>query len=999
MPVSFLTDEQQRRYGRFDGEPSADQLARYFYLDDADRELIGRRRWDHMRLGFAVQLCTVRFLGTFLDDPTDVPCSVIGTVGMQIGVDDGDCLKRYAEGKSRWDHAGEIRETYGYRAFSDPIVQFRLNRWLYALCWTGTDRPSVLFDRAVAWMLANKVVLPGLSKLERAVARVRSRANKRLWQRLTERVTPAQRQRLESLVVVPETGRKSPLDRLRDGPVLQSPAELGRAVERLEEVQQIAADLPSLDRLPTSRITALARFANAAKAQAVARLPDDRRIATLLAFVRTLEASAHDDVLDLFDVVVTAMFSDAKAVGQKDRLGSIRDLDAAAQKLKQACAVLLDGTTSNAGVRRAVFSLVTREELVEAVAQIDNLTRSHDDLYFKELRAQHRRLRFMPALFRAASFAAAPAGKPILEAIEYMRTVLDEKRRPGPAPTAFVPEGWKRQVRDESGAIDMTGYRLCLLDRMRAALRRRDLFVEPSFRYSDPRKGLLDGAAWEAARPAVCRTLGVPSKASEEIQRLSQRLDEAFRHTAANLSKNASLRIEEVGGDPDLVLSPLDKLEEPQSLVDLRSAIDARMPRVDLPELVLEIQARTGFADAFCHASEARARAQDIATSVSAVLVSEACNTGLEPMIRADVPAMRRSRLGWVKQNYIRADTLTAANAKLVAAQNGIDLVQAWGGGEVASADGIRFVVPIRTIHAGPNPKYFGRERGVTYYNMTSDQYTGLNGVVVPGTLRDSLVLLSVVLEQETELKPVEIMTDTGAYTDAIFGIFYLLGFQFSPRIADSGGSRLWRIDPKADYGAFNRLATDRVNLNLIAEQWDDLLRLAGSLKLGVAQASGLMRMLQTNNSPTKLARALADLGRIIKTMHLLNFFDDEAYRRRILVQLNRGEARHMLARAIFHGKRGELRQRYRQGQEDQLGALGLIVNAVVLWNTIYIDAALKQLRKDGFAIRDEDVARLSPLGHEHINMLGRYTFTLPDVVARGGLRPLRNPALVPEDA
>jgi TnpA family transposase len=275
---------------------------------------------------------------------------------------------------------------------------------------------------------------------------------------------------------------------------------------------------------------------------------------------------------------------------------------------------------------------------------------------------------------------------------------------------------------------------------------------------------------------------------------------------------------------------------------------------------------------------------------------------------------------------------------------------------------------------------------------MTSDQFTGLNGVVVPGTLRDSLVLLSVVLEQETELKPLEIMTDTGAYTDVILGICYLLGFQFSPRLADSGGARLWRIDPKADYGALNRLATDRVNLNLIGEHWDDLLRLAGSLKLGVAQASGLMRMLQTNNSPTKLARALADLGRIIKTMHLLNYFDDEAYRRRILVQLNRGEGRHMLARAVFHGKRGELRQRYHQGQEDQLGALGLIVNAIVLWNTIYMDAALNQLRKEGFPVRDEDVTRLSPLGHEHINMLGRYAFTLPEPVARGELRPLRNP-------
>ncbi len=613
----------------------------------------------------------------------------------------------------------------------------------------------------------------------------------------------------------------SPLDRLRDGPVLQSPAELGRAVERLEEVQSIAAGLPSLDRLPSSRIITLARFANAAKAQAVARLPDDRRIATLLAFVHTLEASAHDDLLDLFDVVVTGMFADAKVAGQKDRLGSIRDLDAAAMKLKQACTVLLDEATSNAEIRRVVFGLISREELIEAITQIDNLARPHDDQYFKELRAQHRRLRFMPALLRATAFAAAPAGRPILEAIEYVRTMLDEKRRPGPPPTTFVPEGWMRQVCDENGTVDMTGYRLCLLDRMRAAIRRRDLYLEPSFRYSDPRKGLLEGAAWEAARPAVCRTLGLSSQANEELQRLSQRLDQAFRHTAANLPNNPSLRIEKVGGDLDLVLSPLDKLEEPESLVALRNAVDARMPRVDLPELVLEIQARTGFADEFNHASEAKARAQDIATSICAVLVSEACNTGLEPMIRSDVPALRRSRLGWVKQNYIRADTLTAANAKLVAAQNGIELVRAWGGGEVASADGIRFVVPIRTIHAGPNPKYFGRERGVTYYNMTSDQYTGLNGVVVPGTLRDSLVLLSVVLEQETELKPVEIMTDTGAYTDAIFGIFYLLGFQFSPRIADSGGARLWRIDPKADYGAFNQLATDCVKPNSIGEQWE----------------------------------------------------------------------------------------------------------------------------------------------------------------------------------
>jgi TnpA family transposase len=301
--------------------------------------------------------------------------------------------------------------------------------------------------------------------------------------------------------------------------------------------------------------------------------------------------------------------------------------------------------------------------------------------------------------------------------------------------------------------------------------------------------------------------------------------------------------------------------------------------------------------------------------------------------------------------------------------------------------------------HSGPNPRYFGQERGVTFYNLVSDQFTGLNGITVPGMLRDSLVLLSVVLEQQTELQPTEIMTDTGAYTDTMFGIFHLLGYQFSPRLADIGGSRFWRVDQKANYGALNALAAQRINTTLIAEHWEDLLRLAGSLKLGTVQASGLIRRLQTKDRPTKLARALEELGRLVKTLYLLHYIDDEAYRRRILVQLNRGEGRHQLARVVFHGKRGELRQRYREGQEDQLSALGLVVNIIILWNTIYMDAALDQLRSEGHNLRDEDVARLSPLGFDHINMLGRYAFTL----ARQGcpwreLRALRDPTIARDD-
>jgi TnpA family transposase len=169
------------------------------------------------------------------------------------------------------------------------------------------------------------------------------------------------------------------------------------------------------------------------------------------------------------------------------------------------------------------------------------------------------------------------------------------------------------------------------------------------------------------------------------------------------------------------------------------------------------------------------------------------------------------------------------------------------------------------------------------------------------------------------------------------------------------------------------------------------MLRLAGSLKLGRVPASGIMRTLQVGDRPTRLAQAIAEFGRIEKTLHTLMYIDDEAMRRSTLTQLNRGEGRHSVARAVFHGRRGEMRQHYREGQEDQLGALGLVLNMIVLWNTIYMEAALNQLRIDGYPVNDEDISRLSPLIYEHINMMGRYSFLVPESVAKGELRPLRD--------
>ena len=995
MPVEFLTLDQQRRYGRYVVEPDQAQLDRFFHLDGADLEQVNIRRGEHNRLGYAVQLGTVRFLGTFLSDPTGVPEVVADYLAQQLGITDRGVLALYArrEATNR-EHAGEIQLAYGYRDFSDHEVQAELRAWLVARMAMSGERPSVLFDLATARLLEAKVLLPGPTSLMRLISSIQERGNAQLWETLADLPDAGQRERLEALLVVPVGENTSVLDRLRRGPTSITASGLLGALTRLVEIR--ALDVGSLDvsAVSPARIGALARYATAAKAQTVSRMSEQRRIATLLAAARHLEVVATDDALDLLDQLLSGLLARADRAGQKDRLHTQPGRDAATIALRNAVRVLLD--PPDGGIKalwEAITHTVSREQLAAAVAAVADIERPAVDAHLDDLLSRYSSVRrFLPSLLATLNLHAAPGGQDALAAFTALRALEGRHTvRADEVPLEIATGAWQHRIRDADGLLDRRAYTFLVLERLREALRRRDVYALHSERWGDPRAKLLTGPAWEAACPGVAQSFGHDLDPRTELQGLSTDLDTAYRVVAGRLADNTAVRIEIVDGRDRPILTALAKLDEPPSLTTLRTLIQERLPRIDLPELLLEVAGWTGFLTEFTHVSEGAARADDLDVSICAVLLAEACNIGLEPVTRPSVPALTRARLSWADQNYIRSETITAANARFVDAQSRVPLARAWGGGDVASADGLRFVVPVRTLNAGPNPRYFGPGRGVTYLNFLSDQFAGFHAIVVPGTLRDSLYILDGLLEQQTTLQPTELMTDTAGYSDQVFGLFRLLGYQFSPRLADIGSARFWRTERTANYGPLNGLARNQINTDLIITHWDDLLRVAGSLATGTVKASELLRVLQGGGRPTPLGRAVAELGRISKTLYLLTYLDDDSYRRRILTQLNRTEGRHALARDIFHGHRGQLRQRYREGQEDQLGALGLVVNAIVLWNTRYIDAALSELRQEGLQVADDGVKRLSPLGHEHINFLGRYQFSMPELPPNE-LRPLRDP-------
>lgn len=1018
MPVEFLSDALAAAFGRFVGEPSQNDLERFFYLDDADQELIRRRRGQHSRLGFALQIGTARFLGALLADPLDVPWSVVDYVAAQLGIADPSVVKRYTERVETANaHAREIRAVYAYRDLDAPLTE-ALTAFVFARSWTHGEGITTLFGHAVAWLRREKIFLPGVSVLARLVAATREQATARLNAHIAaavESADPRLPAALRSLLTIGQGDRASRLELLRSGPTRVSGPALEKALHRAAVVRSFGAGAVDLSMVPPARVRSLARYGLGSKAQTLSRLAEPRRTATLVATVAALEASTVDDALDLFDLLMaTKVLGPSRRAAAAERLAKMPELEKASSVLARVGAELLR-VLEDAGESldvtaawTALEKITTRDRIVDAVAKVGELVPDGTSAEGAMREQMSRRFRtvapFLKLLGTTIPWGATPVGERVVEALVGIDGLHGRRKvRREEIDEVLVPPSWHTAVFGPANEVEVNrdAWVVCVLEQLRANLRRRDVFATTSTRWGDPRAQLLAGTAWDAAREPALRSLNLDTPVGEHLQGQLDVLDAAWRGLAESIGQagpEASVRLVDDGeGKAKLSVSPLDALDIPESLTRLRGQIAEMLPRVDLPEILLEVHSWTGFLDSYTHISGSVPRMDELPVSVAAALIAQACNVGLTPVVADGHPALTRDRLGHVDANYIRAETHTAANELLIEAQSNVPIASSWGGGLLASVDGLRFVVPVRTINAAPNPKYFGHGRGLTWFNAVNDQVTGIGAVVVPGTARDSLYVLDTMLNLDGGPKPEIVASDTASYSDMVFGIFTLLGYRFSPRIADLSDQRLWRAtspgEVASDYGVLNDVARHKINLEKITTHWEDMTRVAASLVTGSVRAYDLLRMLtRDNGSPAPLGAALIEYGRIAKTLHLLSLIDpsDESYRRAINTQLTVQESRHRLARAIFHGRRGQIYQRYREGQEDQLGALGLVLNAVVLWNTKYTDAAITALRENGEEISEEDITRLSPLADAHINMLGRYAFTAP---APQGLRPFRGPA------
>ena len=411
------------------------------------------------------------------------------------------------------------------------------------------------------------------------------------------------------------------------------------------------------------------------------------------------------------------------------------------------------------------------------------------------------------------------------------------------------------------------------------------------------------------------------------------------------------------------------------------------MPHVKITELLVEVDQWTSLGDQFLHL---RTQAPpNNRQALLTALLADGVNLGLTRMSEACRETTWR-QLSWTADWHVREECYAQALAGLIDAQHRQPLAAHWGDGTTSSSDAQFFRAGGRGEVGGLVNLHYGREPGVKFYTHLSDQFGPFHTKVIDATANEAPHVLDGLLYHQSSLVINEHYTDTGGFSDHVFAMCRLLGFRFAPRIRDLKEKRLYTLPGMAVPAELVSLVAGAINLRAISDHWFELLRLATSIKTGTVTASVILRKLAAYPRQNGLAHALRELGKLERTLFTLDWLQDPELRRRSHVGLNKGEQQNALRRAVFFNRLGEIRDRSYENQLHRASGLNLLVAAIILWNTVYLQRAVDHMRKQGRHPAPVDLAHLSPLGWEHINLTGDYHWETSLALGPDQFRPLR---------
>lgn len=984
MPRRSVLTPTERAY-LLEFPTTEERLIQRYTFSEPDLSVIRQHRGGHNRLGFAVQLCYLRYPGCAMPIDAQPPKPVLLMAAKQLGLDP-DLWPQYAQRpETRREHLLELQAWLGLTPFRVSHVRHYV-RHLSDLA-QQTDRGLLLATALIGMLRQQRIIIPTVDVIERVCTEAQTRGTRHLYEALITPLSEHQLQLLDGLLSIREGTTISWLSWLRQPSGAPNAKHILAHIERLRTIEDLAFPDSLEHAVHQNRLLKIAREGGQMTAQHLRDLESSRRHATLVAVVLDTRSTLIDEIIDMHDRMLGMLFNRAKRHHSDRFQQSGKAINDKLRLYSRIGRALVEAKQSGSDPFKAIESILPWDIFSESVTETEKMAQPANFDFLPLISDGFPQLRrYTPSLLESLQLKAAPTAQDLLEGVNTIRNMNQRQARkvPDDAPTSFVRKRWESVVWDEN-ELDRRFYELCVLSELKNSLRSGDIWVQGSRQFKDFEEYLLPTPRF--MNQINRQELGLPIETDcdrflkERLTVLERELANTEYLASQNELPDATIT------DNGLKISPLSNAV-PKEADFLMHQAYSLLPHLKITDLLLEVDNWTNFTRHFTHL-KSNDQVADRNLLLTTIL-ADAINLGLSKMAES-CPGATYAKLSWLQAWHIRDETYSTGLAELVNAQSQQSFSSWWGDGTTSSSDGQWFRAGGTGQSAGHFNAKYGNEPGVTFYTHISDQYTPFHTKVINAAVRDATHVLDGLLYHESELQIEEHYTDTAGFTDHVFGLMNLLGFRFAPRIRDLKDKKLYVPGDIKPYPTLTNLIGGGINVKHIQKEWNEVLRLATSIKQGTVTASLMLRKLSSYPRQNGLAMALREIGRIERTLFTLEWLQNVELRRRVHVGLNKGEAKNALARAVFFNRLGELRDRSFENQRYRASGLNLVVAAIVLWNTVYLERAIQALRARGQEIDDSLLQHLSPLGWEHINLTGDYTWQQNNQVERGKFRPLRD--------
>ncbi len=933
------------------------ELLRHYTLSDEDLGHIRQRRRAHNRFGFALQLCVLRYPGRVLAPGELIPAQVSDFIAAQLGLTSDDLLLYAAREETRHEHLADLRRIYGYRSFSGRGAR-DLREWIAREAEAATSNED-LARRFVAECRRTRTILPGSSTIERLCADALVEAERRIEDLIAHRITPTLSENLAHLLEDTVDGRVTRFVWLRQFEVGANSAAANRLMDRLEYLQRF--DLPAdlLDGVPAHRVTRLRRQGERYYADGMRDLPEDRRLAILAVCTLEWRSSLADVIVETHDRIVGRLYRASERLCNTriaDEKAAVRDTLKSFAEIGGALLGAQDDGTALEGIIATGPGWERFRTLVSTASALTNVLAA--DPLSRVLDGYHRFRLYAPRMLRLLDMQAAPIATPLLAAVAMLRNGI----KVDPPVDFLRPNSkWHRHLRAEPSG-DHRLWEIAVLFHIRDAFRSGDIWLAGSRRYGDLKQLLVPPQAIEQTA-----RLAVPLRPGEWLAERRARLDTRLKEFG-RAARTGTIP----GGIIDNGKLHIDKLraDTPEGAEDLVLDLYQQLPPARITDLLLEVDERTGFSEAFTHLRTGAPCSDRI--GLMNVLLAEGVNLGLRKMAAAT-----NTHSFWellrIARWHVEGSAYDRALAMIVEAHAALPMAAFWGQGQSASSDGQFFLATEQGEAMNLINAKYGNVPGLKGYSHVSDQYAPFATQVIPATVSEAPYILDGLLMNDAGRRVRQHFADTGGFTDHVFAACALLGYRFAPRIRDLPQKRLYAFTPNATPANVRALVGGKINEPLIERNWPDILRIMATIAAGIVAPSQILRKLASYPRQNELALALREVGRIERTLFMIDWILDAGLQRQAQIGLNKGEAHHALKRAISFHRRGEIRDRSGEGQHYRIAGMNLLAAIIIFWNTMKLGEVVNTRAASGTHIAPDLLAHVSPLGWEHINLTGEY--------------------------